>query len=252
VAKLTVTVITRDEASNIGAALDSVAWADETVVVDSGSTDATVSIARERGARVFVREWPGFSAQKNHAAGEAAHDWILSVDADERVTPELAAEVRSILAAEPAARAYAVPRVSFYLERWVRTTDWYPDHQVRLYDRRSARWVGDCVHEHLAVDGPVARLRSELQHFPYRDISHHLQTMDRYTTLAVRQMVADGRRAGAASLIARPLGAFLRNYLLHGGWRDGGVGLTVSVLNSYYVFLKFAKLREAVNASRGR
>jgi glycosyltransferase involved in cell wall biosynthesis len=252
VPKLTVTVITRDEASNIGAALDTVAWADEVLVVDSGSTDDTVAIARERGARVVVREWPGFSAQKNFAAAEASNDWVLSVDADERVTTDLAAEIRSLLAAEPAARAYSVPRVSCYLGRWIRTTDWYPDRQARLYNRRAARWTGDYVHERLAVDGPQAALGGELQHHPYLDISHHLRTMDRYTTLAASQMLAQGRRAGAAGLLARPLGAFLRNYVLHGGWRDGGVGLTVSILNSYYVFLKFAKLREAARAARDR
>ncbi len=248
--KLTVIVITRNEASNIDAVLDSVAWADETMVVDAESTDDTTARARAHGARVCVRPWPGFSAQKNFAASQATHDWILSLDADERVTPQLAGEIRSLLAAEPPARGYRVPRVSFYLGRWIRTTDWYPDHQLRLYDRRAARWVGDFVHERVEVDGRVERLRHDLQHLPYRDIAHHLQTMDRYTTLASSQMLVAGRTVGAAGLIARPIGAFIRNYLLHGGWRDGGVGLVVSILNSYYVFLKFAKLWEAQRVLR--
>ncbi len=248
--KLAVTVITRNEAANIAAALASVAWADEILVVDAESTDDTVEIARRAGARVLVREWPGFAGQKNFAAEQAAHDWILSIDADERVTPELADEIRRLLAGEPAARGFQVPRVSFYLGRWIRSTDWYPDYQLRLYDRRCGRWVGDYVHERVAVAGEVGRLRRDLQHLPYRDISHHLQTMDRYSTLAARQMTEAGRRVGALGLVSRPLGAFARNYILHGGWRDAHVGLVVSVLNSYYVFLKFAKLWEATRRRR--
>ncbi len=241
--KLTVTVITRNESANILAALDSVSWADELVVVDSGSTDDTAALARQRTDRVFVREWPGYSAQKNFAADQASHDWILSLDADERVTPGLAAEVLALLRDEPRGRGYSIPRVSFYLGKWIRTTDWYPDHQLRLYDRRAAAWTGE-VHEGVRVRGDVGRLRAELQHVPYRDIAHHLQTIDRYTALAAEQMQAQGRTIGPAGLAARPLGAFLRNYLARGGWRDGAVGLVVSILNSYYVFLKFAKLWE--------
>jgi glycosyltransferase involved in cell wall biosynthesis len=243
VPKLTVTVVTRNEAANILAALDSVSWADELVVVDSQSTDDTAALARQRTTRVFVREWPGYSVQKNFAAEQASHDWILSLDADERVTPALAGEIRALLGGEPGARGYDVPRVSFYLGKWIRTTDWYPDHQLRLYDRRAGTWAGE-VHEGVRLSGAVGRLRAELQHFPYRDISHHLQTIDRYTTLAARQLRAGGRTVGVAGLAARPLGAFLRNYLARGGWRDGSVGLVVSILNSYYVFLKFAKLWE--------
>jgi glycosyltransferase involved in cell wall biosynthesis len=245
VPKLTAIVITRNEAANVDAVLESLAWADETVVVDAESTDDTADRARSHGARVCVRPWPGFSAQKNFAATQASHDWILSVDADERVTPALADEIRTLLGSEPSARGFRVPRVSFYLGRWIRSTDWYPDHQLRLYDRRAARWVGNYVHERVEVQGAVGRLRHELEHRPYRDLAHHLQTMDRYTTLAARQMLAEGRSVGAAGLVARPVGAFARNYLLHGGWRDGSVGLVVSMLNSYYVFLKFAKLWEA-------
>jgi len=249
VPKLTVTVITRDECANLAGALESVSWADEILVVDSGSTDDTVAIARRYTDRVVVRGWPGYSAQKDYAAGEASHDWILSLDADERVTPGLASEVRDLLRDEPPARGYRIPRVSFYLGRWIRSTDWYPDYQLRLYDRRVARWAG-LVHEGVVVDGPVGRLRADLQHLPYRDIAHHLQTIDRYTTLAARQMRERGVRVGVAGLVARPAGAFLRNYLARGGWRDGSVGLVVSVLNGYYVFLKFAKLWETGRKSR--
>lgn len=241
--RLTVTVITRDESANIVAALESVSFADEIVVVDSRSADDTVALARQRTERVFVRDWPGYSAQKNFAAEQASHDWILSLDADERVTPELAAEIRALLGHEPSARGYRIPRVSFYLGTWIRSTDWYPDHQLRLYDRRVAAWAGT-VHEGLEIHGPIGRLRAEIQHFPYRDIAHQVRTLDHYSTLSAQQMHERGRRVGMAGLAARPWGAFLRNYLAHGGWRDGSTGFVISVLNSYYVFLKFVKLWE--------
>lgn len=242
--KLTVTVITRDESRHIAAALASVAWADETIVVDAESTDDTVAIARPLATRVEVRTWPGYGAQKNYAAGLAANDWILSLDADERVTPELAAEIRALLDGAPAAKGYRIPRVTWHLGRWIRTTDWYPDAQLRLYDRRAGRWNDRRVHESLRIDSPPGQLVHELQHFAYRDISHHLATIDRYTSLAAEQWRAEGRRAGAVDLLLHPPFAFLRNYILRRGILDGVPGLIVSILNSYYVFLKFAKLRE--------
>jgi glycosyltransferase involved in cell wall biosynthesis len=244
VPRLTATIITLNEAAHIAAAVASVSWADEVLVVDSHSTDDTVAIARRAGARVELRDWPGYIAQKNDAASLAGHDWILSIDADERVTPELAAEIAALLAGDPSCAGYRVPRVSFYLGRWIRSTDWYPDRQIRLYDRRHARWAGRYVHESVTVDGAVGLLRHDLQHFTYRDVAHHLQTIDRYTSLAARQMHEDGKRAGLAQLLLHPPAAFLRNYVARGGVRDGRVGLIVSLLNSYYVLCKFVKLWE--------
>ena len=241
--KLTVTVITRDEAANIAAALQSVSWADEIIVVDSQSRDDTVAIARTLATRVEVREWPGYSAQKNYAASIASNDWILSLDADERVTPALAEEILTTVA-NPAHQAYRMPRVTWHLGRWIRTTDWYPDDQLRLYDRRSAKWTGQYVHEAVSVDGTVGRLKGEIEHYAYRDISEHLETIDRYTTYAARQMKESGRHAGLLQLAGHPPLAFLRNYIAKGGIRDGMPGFIISSLNAYYVFLKFAKLRE--------
>ena len=242
VPKLSVTVITRNESANIAGALESVAWADEIVVVDSESTDDTVSQAKRFTDRVVVRPWAGYAAQKNFAASLAAHDWILSLDADERVTPALAGDVRATLAADPPYAGYRIPRVAHHLGRWIRTTDWYPDDQLRLYDRRKAQWKGEYVHESVRVDGRVGRLPHELQHYPYRDVTDHLETIDRYTTLAARDMQARGRRAGILQIAGHPPFAFLRNYVLRGGIRDGVPGLIISTLNAYYVFLKFSKL----------
>jgi glycosyltransferase involved in cell wall biosynthesis len=250
VPKLTVTVITRNESANIEAALASVGWADEIVVVDAESTDDTAAIARRHTDRVEVRSWPGFSAQKNYAASRASHDWILSLDADERVSPALADEIRALLASEPAARGYRIPRGSHYLGRWIRGTDWYPDFQLRLYDRRAGEWNGRRVHESVRLNGEPGRLNHDLQHYPYRDISHHLATIDRYTTLAAEQMKAEGRTPSLAGVALHPPFAFFRNYVLRGGFRDGGVGFVVSVLNSYYVFLKLAKAWELSRGAR--
>jgi glycosyltransferase involved in cell wall biosynthesis len=246
--KLTVTVITRNEAQNIAAALESVSWADEIVVVDSNSTDETVAIASRYSARVEVRDWPGYAAQKNHAADLASHDWILSLDADERVTPALADEIRALLSDGPGAPGYRIPRVTRYLGRWIRSTDWYPDYQLRLYDRRAGRWNARLVHESVVVDGAPGVLRHELQHYAYRDISHHLATIDRYTTLAAEQWFAEGRRTGSLSALVHARLAFARNFILRRGFTDGAAGLIVSALNSYYVFLKFAKLWELQRA----
>lgn len=243
VAPVSVTIITRNEAVHIEACLASVDWADERLVVDCGSTDDTVALAERAGARVIVHEWPGYGAQKNFAAAEARHDWILSVDADERVTPELAREIRTVLE-QPSAPGYRLPRVTWHLGRWIRTTDWYPDHQLRLYDRRRGRWKTSRVHESVELDGSPGLLTSELRHYAYRDVAHHVATMNRYTTLAAEDMFEAGRRAVVLDLVAHPIAAFLRNYVLKGGIADGAPGFIVSAMNAHYVFLKFAKLWE--------
>ncbi|HXG54923.1 MAG TPA: glycosyltransferase family 2 protein [Vicinamibacterales bacterium] len=243
--QLTVTVIAFNEAGHIAAALDSVAWADEIIVVDSNSTDGTADIARQKATRVIVRAWAGYSEQKNFAADQASHDWVLSVDADERVTPALAAEIRGLLEGGPAARGYRVRRVTRYLGRWIRTTDWFPDYQLRLYDRRAGRWNGMRIHESFRLnEGAPAQLHAELEHYAYRDVSHHLQKIDAYTTLIADQWMAEGRRTSPIRMALHPPLAFLRNYILRAGFREGGHGLLISMLNSYYVFLKFAKLWE--------
>src|SRR5438105_1472512 len=161
--KITAIVITFNEEAHIARALESLAWADEIIVVDSESRDRTVEIARRYTERVIVRAWPGYSAQKNFAAAEASHDWIFSLDADEQVSDELRREIESLRqAAEPGVAAYEMPRLAFYLGRWIRHSGWYPDWKLRLYDRRRARWIGDYVHEGIEVDDPITRLQGDL------------------------------------------------------------------------------------------
>lgn len=241
---VSVVIITKNEASHIAAALESVSWADDVVVVDSGSSDRTVEIARRYTDRVSTRAWEGYGAQKNYATGLAAHDWVLSLDADERVSPELVTEIEDMMLRRPTMRGYRIPRTTRYLGRWIRSTDWYPDYQLRLYDRRVASWNSRYVHESVMVDGRVGTLRSEILHYAYEGLSDHLLTINEYTTLAAKQMASDRRPVGWIDLIAHPPLAFLRNYVLRGGIRDGVPGLIVSVMNSYYVFLKLAKLWE--------
>jgi len=247
---VSVTIVTLNEADHIAQAIDSAAWADEVVVVDSGSTDETVAIARSKGARVSSRAWTGYVDQKNYAASLAAHDWIFSLDADERIPPPLAEEIRSLLHTEPPRRGYRVPRVTFHLGRWIRTTDFYPDYQTRLYDRRAARWQGKYVHESVQVDGGAGRLTHELQHYSFRDLADQVARLNHYSSLAARQMHEAGRRARALDLLVHPPAAFLRNYLLRRGALDGGAGLIISLVNAYGVFLKFAKLWELQRCSR--
>ncbi len=249
---VTVTIITKDEADHIAAAVESARWANEVIVVDCGSRDDTVARARTAGARVEHRDWTGWIDQKNFAASLAAHDWIVSLDADERLTPALAQEIQRILTTEPPHRAYRVPRITFHLGRWIRTTDFYPDFQTRLYDRRAARWQGRYVHESVSTDGPVGQLTNELLHYSYRDLHDHLDRINQYTTLAARQMHERGRRASAVDLLVQAPAAFLRNYVLRRGFLDGGVGLTLSLVNAYAVFAKFAKLWEIERGSRGQ
>jgi len=244
VPKVSVTIITLDEADHIAAAIASAAWADEVIVVDAESHDGTPAIARANGALVHTRPWSGYVDQKNYAASLASHDWIFSLDADERITPALAGEIHALLATEPSRKGYRVPRVAYHLGRWVRTTHFYPDYQTRLYDRRSARWTGLYVHESVSVDGGPGQLVNELQHYSFRDLQDQLDRINHYTTLAARQMYERGRRTGPMAIAAHPAAAFVRNYVLRRGILDGTAGLTISLMNSYSVFLKFAKLWE--------
>jgi glycosyltransferase involved in cell wall biosynthesis len=243
--KLTVTVITRNEAANIEGALGSVQWADEIVVVDSFSVDETVALAERHRARVALHEWAGYSAQRNYAAEIASNDWILALDADERVPPKLADEIQRIMREGSTLGGYRMPRVSYYLGRWIYGTDWYPDYQLRLYDRRVGRFNGKRVHESVELkEGRPGTLQHGLQHYPYRDISDHVTSIDHYTTLAAEEWYAEGRRTNPLEVAVHPPAAFIRNYFVRGGFLDRMPGFLISILNSYYVFLKVLKLWE--------
>jgi glycosyltransferase involved in cell wall biosynthesis len=248
--RLTVTIITLNEAQHIAAAIDSASFADEIVVVDSGSADTTTDIARGKGARVLTRQWTGYVDQKNYAAEQASHDWIFSLDADERIPAALADEIRSVLAGDPPYHGYRIPRVAFHLGRWIRTTDFYPDYQTRLYNRRFAVWQGRYVHESVAVDGPSGQLKNELQHYSFSDLRDQIQRINYYSTLSARQMFESGRRTGPVEILVHPPAAFLRNYILRRGFLDGTAGLTISLMNAWSVGVKFMKLWELQRSSK--
>ena len=243
--RVSVCIITAGEEERLRPCLESVAWADEIIVVDAESTDKTVVIAREFTDRVIVRPWPGFAAQKNFALAQATGDWTLSLDADERVTPEVRAAIERVLRGDGPATGYALPRKNIFWDRWVRHGRLYPDWQLRLFRRGAGRFVEHAVHESVRVDGPVARLEAPLLHVSYRDLADFLSRSNRYSTLAAEEWVrAGGRRVSAIDIVARPLGRFLSMYVLHAGFLDGLRGFLLAVLYAHYVFARSVKVWE--------
>ncbi len=239
-APLSVVFVVRDEADRLPDALASVGWADDVIVLDTGSVDATRERAVASGARVVSAPWEGFVASKNRGLGLARHDWVLLLDADERVTPDLRAEIERTLADGPRGGAvgYTMPRLSWFLGRPIRHGAWYPDRVLRLVRRSAgARLEGGRVHERCRVDGPVDGLASPLLHHPYRDLAHALSKSFIYAKLKADDRRESGRRASLAAMLCRPGFEFLRSYVLKSGWRDGGPGLVAALLhaNSYFL-----------------
>jgi glycosyltransferase involved in cell wall biosynthesis len=240
VPRLSAIIITKNEAGNIGACLDSVAFCDERIVVDSGSTDDTLRVAQDRGARTAFHNFEGFGRQFNHALSLALGDWVLSVDADERVSPALAAQIQQALH-DCEVDGYEMPRMSTFCGRTMRHSGWYPDYVLRLFRRGRARWTDDLVHPRPVCDGPVTRLSEPLIHFPVRRIEDALSRMDRYSTASAEMIFAKGRRVWFVSGIGRGLFAFLRTYVLRAGFLDGREGFLLAVLNAegtYYRYMK--------------
>lgn len=249
--KITAIVITFNEEHNIAKALESLSWADEIVVVDSESTDNTVEIARRFTDRVYIRPWPGYSAQKNFAADQALNDWIFSLDADERVSPELASAIQRIeFSDSPEAAAYEMARLTFYLGRWIKHSGWHPDYKLRLYHRKRASWQGDYVHETLKANGKIERIAGDILHYTVRDASEHHSRMDRYTTLAAEQLFSQGRRASFLKLLFSPPAVFVRSYVLRLGILDGIPGLAIARFAAHYDFLKNLKLWERTRTTK--
>jgi glycosyltransferase involved in cell wall biosynthesis len=244
--KISATIVTLNEEKNIARAIESVRVCEEILVIDSGSTDRTKTLATQRGARVVPHAWPGYAAQKNWAAEQAANDWILSIDADEALSEELEAELISLKKTGLAADGYSMPRLAQYLGKWIQHSGWHPDRKVRLYDRRKAKWVGEYVHESVHVEGEVRQLQANLLHFTCDSLSAHLKTLDRYTTLAAQELIATGKRRPTYRLAVDPAWTFLRTYLLQRGFLDGFEGFTIAYMAALYTFLKYAKARGPV------
>ena len=247
--KVTATIITLNEAENIRAACESVAWADEILVVDSESTDDTITLAEQCGARVIINPWPGFSRQKQFAVDAASYDWIFSLDADERVSPELKASLDKVRAMNEsdAAGGYRMARRAFYMGRWIRGGGWYPDYQLRFFNRRRGRWGDRVIHESVVIENGarVEMLEGDLLHYSMRDPAHHRRMIDeRYAPLGAHQMHRQGKRTSRLqTAVAGPL-AFLRSYVLKAGFRDGLAGLTIAKLAAHHASLKHRMLYE--------
>lgn len=241
-------VITRNEAHNMTACLDGVMFADQIVVVDSGSTDATIQIAEALGAQVVVSaDWPGFGAQKNRALALAHSEWVLSLDADERLTPDLRAEIQAVLTA-PCYDAYSFPRLSSYCGQYIRHSGWYPDRVTRLFRRQSARFSDDLVHEKLLTTGAVGQLQTPLLHESYRDLESVIDKVNRYSTAGAQNMFASGKRSSLRKALLRGCWAFMRTYFLRLGFLDGRLGLVLAISNAegtYYRYLKLWLLQRA-------
>ena len=253
--KISAVIITLNEEKNIADAIDSVAWADEIVVVDAGSSDRTRDIAESLGARVIVNPWPGFSEQKQFAVDQASHDWILSLDADERVTKELADEIGDLSSRDIAADGYRVPRLSIYMGRPIRHGGWYPDLQLRLFDRRKGRWNGAVIHEsvRMADGSTTGRLRGDFLHYSVESVGHHHRMIgDRYAPLGAQKMFDEGRRTSPARAASASWFAFFRSYFLKLGFLDGYPGYCIARFAAHHAFLKHTILMELQNADKPR
>ncbi|MBI4552406.1 MAG: glycosyltransferase family 2 protein [Candidatus Latescibacteria bacterium] len=241
--RLSAIIIARNEEAQIGACLDSVQWVDEVVVVDSGSTDRTVEWARARATKVIQTTWEGYVNTKVRAVDETSGDWVLWVDADERVTPELAAEIQAVLRhAGDEYRGFYIARKAIFLGRWMKHCGWYPGYVCRLFRKDAARFDGALVHESVVVDGRIGYLKEPLIHYTDTTLEHYVEKFNTYTTLAAQQLYQDGFRFRLIDLLVRPPFAFVKMYVIKRGFLDGLQGLILCVLSSCYVFTKYAKL----------
>lgn len=241
---LSVIIITQDEQDNIHDCLESVKWAQEIVVVDSGSADETENICREYTDRFYTKDWPGFGVQKQRALELTNCDWVLSLDADERVTPELQIEIIAAIEVDSEVYGYMIPRLSHYLGKGIRHAGWYPDYTLRLVKKDKSHFSNDIVHEKLIVDGKVGRLNNHFMHFPYKDIAHHLQKINQYSSLSAQKMLESGKTVSWSMVFVKAFFGFFRAYILRKGFIDGWQGLVVSISTALSVYLKYIKLKE--------
>jgi len=272
---LSLVIIARDAAHELADCLASAAFAAEAIVVESGSSDDTAAVATRSGARVIAHAWEGFGPQKNFAVAQARHDWVLCLDADERVTPELEAAIRALFAGsgpaaaaytepaaaaytepvaaaytQPAAAAYTVARRNRFLGRWLAHGEGYPDWNIRLFDRRRARWSDDVVHEKVVADGPAAKLDGDLLHASAESIDAYIAKQNRYTSAQATAMHARGERASAAQMMLSPAARFIRFYVFKLGFLDGVAGFAHIAIGAFASFLKYAKLRALQEGGR--
>jgi glycosyltransferase involved in cell wall biosynthesis len=249
--KVSVYMITYNNEETIERALKSVTWANEIVIVDSFSNDRTVEIGRKFTDKLFQRKWPGHRDQYQYAADLTTHEWIMFVDADEEVSPELAQEIREVLGGKvEGVDGFFVYRRTFYLGRWIRYGGWYPDGEIRLYRRNKGRWEGG-LHARVVIEGTVRSLKNQYLHYTYRNISDQIQTIDKYSRIAAEDMVKQGERFSLFKLLFHPPFRFIKEYFFKSGFRDGLPGFVIVISTMYYVFIKYAKLWELIRTQKG-
>ena len=251
--KLSVTIITLNEERNIRRTLESVTWADEIIVLDSGSTDRTADICREYTDRVFFQEWIGCSGLKNAAIDRATGEWVLSLDADEPIEAALADEIRTLISSPGALDGYRIPRKTFFLGKWIRHGGWYPDHNLRLFRRGKGRFEERAVHEAVKVQGTVGSTVHAIEHYAFPDLASYMSSINRYSSLAVDEMAQRGisaRKTGWITLLLRPAGTFFYKYICRLGFLDGKHGMVLNLFHAYYVFAKYAKAWERRSEDR--
>lgn len=241
---MSVVIITRNEEANIRECLESVRWADEIIVIDSGSLDKTAEICREFGVSLFIEPWKGFARQKNSAIEKSTRNWILSLDADERVTPELRDEINAVLQSENPKDGYFIARKNFFLGRWIRRCGWYPDYNLRLFQRGKGLFGIREVHEAVELGGVAGHLTYPMEHHTYKSLEDFMERLDRYSTLAAQELFKEKRTYGIQHILFRPLYTFINMYVLRLGFIEGYYGFLLSVLYAFYTFLKYIKLRE--------
>ena len=251
----TACIITFNEEDNIEAALESIGFADEIIVVDSHSMDRTRELScgfrgrsrdgRKVKPRVIERDWPGHVEQKNFAIDKAQHDWVLCLDADERVSPQLRREIETVLAMDsPVFDGYTMPRKTYYLGRWIFRGGWYPDRKLRLFRRSRGRWSGVNPHDHVKIEGRTQNLQGDLYHYSYRDMAEHIRTINFFTDIASREKQKSRVRHPLGRMLVQPPFKLFKMYILKQGFREGVAGLIIAILGMFYVFLKYAKLWE--------
>jgi len=241
---LSVVIITRNEEANIGRCLQSVKMADEVIVVDSGSTDRTIEIARNMGAQTFSIPWAGYGQSKRKAVDRASGKWILSIDADEVISPELADEISRIISGESEFDGYFIKRKTNFLGKWIYHCGWYPDYLLRLFKKSKGNFNGNVVHEQVILDGRAGYLNGEILHYSYTSLEKYFEKSNYYTTLGAEELLRQGKKARLYHIAVKPLAAFIKHYFIKLGFLDGISGFIISCLSSAAVFAKYIKLRE--------
>lgn len=242
---ISVAIIAQDEEDNISKCIESVSWAEEIVVIDGGSADKTIEICKTLGARVIEHGWPGHIQQKNFAIDQCTRSWILSLDADERASDDLVRFIKQLFdSGDPDYDGYYFPRKVFYLGKWIKHSGWYPDYKLRLFRKSKSRWTGYNPHDRVELQGRSTRVKADILHYPYRSVRDHLDRINSYTSIMARELNSEGTRSNLLKIIFNPYFRFLRSYIFKLGFLDGFHGIIISILTSYYVFLKYLKLWE--------